>query len=93
MRLTDIEPVFVEFIPEELEDGKLYISRAYKVAIHLCACGCKTQAITPMHGVVGNRVWKIIEDNGLVTLEGSIGHQNLPCGSHYHIRHNKIIWD
>jgi hypothetical protein len=30
-----VTPVFVEFIPEVLEDGKLYISRTYSTAVQL----------------------------------------------------------
>lgn len=39
-RLSYIVPVFVEFIPENLDYGKIYISDTYRTATHLCACGC-----------------------------------------------------
>ena len=38
---------FVEFIPEVLEDGILYISLTYCTAIHKCVCGCNNEVVTP----------------------------------------------
>lgn len=32
-----------EFIPHELEFGKMYYSKEYSVANHLCLCGCGVQ--------------------------------------------------
>ena len=39
MRQTALRPEFVEFIPEQLEDGVLYISQRYGTAMHRCCCG------------------------------------------------------
>jgi len=38
---------FVEFIPEDLEQGTLYISIRYKTGTHLCCCGCGNIVVTP----------------------------------------------
>ena len=35
-----ITPVFVDFIPDHVEQGKIYISETYHTAIHKCCCGC-----------------------------------------------------
>ena len=43
-----IVPQFVEFIPEVLDDGVLYISRTYKTAVHKCCCGCGEEVVTPL---------------------------------------------
>ena len=42
MKTNEVIPCFVKYIPEQLEPGKIYISDEYKVAVHLCACGCGT---------------------------------------------------
>lgn len=36
LKQVEIEPVFVEFIPKEMEQGKIYISKEYGVANHAC---------------------------------------------------------
>jgi len=39
---------FVEFIPEKIEEGVLYISIQYCTAIHNCVCGCGNEVVTPL---------------------------------------------
>ncbi len=78
---------FVEFIPEKLEKGVIYITMKYATAVHLCACGCKNQVITPF----SKNDWKLIFDGDTITLTPSIGNWNFECQSHYWIRRNKII--
>ena len=39
---------FVEFIPDELEQGKIYISIRFATASHLCLCGCGNKVVTPI---------------------------------------------
>lgn len=90
MRLTEIEPIFVETVPHELEEGKLYISKEYKTAIHLCACGCKGKTVTSLK--VGE--WALSYIGNTVTLRPSIGNfsgEN-PHHAHYYISNNKIEW-
>ena len=38
LKKVEIEPVFVEFVPDVLEENKIYISEEYKCAIHNCLC-------------------------------------------------------
>lgn len=83
---------FVEFIPEQLEDGILYISLTYYTAIHKCVCGCNNEVVTPFSPTD----WKMTFDGETISLSPSIGNWNFNCKSHYFIRKNKIefvrIW-
>lgn len=40
----------VEYIPEILEQGIIYVSQRFKTAIHLCACGRGGKTVTPLSG-------------------------------------------
>lgn len=88
MKVTTLRPEFVEVIPEDVEEGVLYISRRFRTATHLCACGCGTKVVTPLKPAK----WALSEDGGLVTLRPSIGRWQLPCKSHYWITDNEIEW-
>jgi len=88
VRRASIDHEFVEFVPSELEEGKLYISIPYATAVHLCACGCGTKVITP----ISPAEWRLLWDADTVSLSPSIGNWQFPCRSHYWIRRNRIIW-
>jgi hypothetical protein len=88
MKVSCIEPVFVEFIPEQLENGKLYISEEYGTAIHKCCCGCGEKVVTPLSPVD----WQCTKGSQGVSLSPSIGNWNYRCKSHYFIRNNKVVW-
>ncbi len=79
---------FVEFIPDELEQGTLYISIRFATASHLCCCGCGNKVVTPIRPTD----WKLIFDGKTVSLYPSIGNWSFPCQSHYWIRNNRIEW-
>jgi len=80
-----IEPIFVEFIPEVLENNKLYISEKYETCIHNCLCGCRGKTVTPL----GPNEWTLIKhDNGKVSLTPSINNYQFSCKSHYIITKN-----
>lgn len=81
-----MKPLFVEFIPEKLENEIIYISLIYSTCIHLCACGCGNQVVTPIY-----EDWILIRNKDLVSLSPSIKN-NFPCKSHYFIKDNEIIW-
>ena len=88
-KVTDLQTKFVEFIPDELEQGTLYISRRFRTASHLCACGCGLVTVTPFNSEYG---WELrIYPTG-VSLHPSIGNQNFPCQSHYWIKNSRIVW-
>ncbi|MCL1666576.1 DUF6527 family protein [Elizabethkingia ursingii] len=77
---------FVEFIPEHIEEGILYISLEYCTAIHKCACGCGNEVVTP----ISPTDWKLSFNGKSVTLNPSIGNWSFECQSHYWIKSNKI---
>ena len=79
---------FVEFVPEQLEQGVLYISMRFATATHLCACGCGNKVVTPFSPTD----WKLIFDGDTVSIDPSVGNWAFPCQSHYWISSNKIIW-
>lgn len=81
---VEIVPVFVEFIPEEMERGVLYISEKYECANHLCLCGCSNQTVTPL----GASGWQIHKNGDKVSLTPSIGNYQFACKSHYIITNN-----
>lgn len=90
-RLTAIEPVFCDYIPETLEQGKLYISKKGGAVVHLCACGCGNRTVTPLKPFWKDG-WSMLNTNGKVTLRPSIGNFEFPCKSHYFITENHIDW-
>lgn len=67
-----------EFIPHELEFGKMYYSKEYSVANHLCLCGCGVQAPIPIQ----QGEWSISNENGKLTVKPSL-QQLFECRSHY----------
>ncbi len=78
---------FVEFIPSALEEGIIYISTEYETAVHLCACGCKNEVVTPFSPTD----WKLIFEGDTISLSPSIGNWSFDCKSHYWIYRNRII--
>lgn len=87
-RQVALRHTYVEYIPEKLEPGMLYISHKYRTASHLCACGCGLKVVTPLNPAQ----WKLIDHGKTVSLFPSIGNWSLPCRSHYWIDHGQIHW-
>lgn len=85
---SHLRPEFVEFIPDRLESGVLYISRRYATASHLCCCGCEREVVTPLNPAK----WRITERAGKVSLTPSVGNWSFPCRSHYWINANCVQW-
>jgi hypothetical protein len=79
---------FVQFIPEELQEGTIYVSIRFATVAHLCACGCRTKVVTPLKPTD----WKLTFDGKTVTLDPSIGNWSFPCRSHYWVRNNRVQW-
>jgi hypothetical protein len=79
---------FVEFIPEDLKQGTVYISIRFATASHLCACGCKNKVVTPLTPTD----WKLIFEGKTISLDPSIGNWSFACQSHYWIRNNCVRW-
>ena len=87
-RITALTHEFVEYIPKELEDGKLYVSIAFATAAHKCCCGCEQEVVTPLTPTD----WALIFDGDTVSLDPSIGNWSFKCQSHYRIRRNRVEW-
>jgi hypothetical protein len=88
MKRKHIRPEFVEFIPEAVKEGVLYISIPYATATHKCPCGCGEIVVTPIKPTD----WSLQWNGKTVTLYPSIGNWSFSCQSHYWIAENKIIW-
>jgi hypothetical protein len=87
IRYHRLEHRFVEGIPERLGPGFLYISLPYATAMHLCCCGCGREVVTPLSPAQ----WNMTFDGESVSLHPSIGSWQLPCRSHYLIRHGRVL--
>ena len=87
-RLPKIRHEYVEYIPERLAPGILYISKRFGTASHLCCCGCGLKVVTPLNPAK----WSLIEHDTSVSLSPSIGNWSYPCRSHYLIIRNHVRW-
>ncbi len=79
---------FIAHIPEQVEEGIIYISTEYSMAIHKCCCGCGKEVVTPLSPTD----WKLIFDGKTVSLYPSIGNWSFECQSHYFIINNMVEW-
>lgn len=86
-RVSELAFVFVEVIPQPIPPGTLCISTKYATAIHLCACGCGQEVVTPL----SRADWTLLF-NGTVSLDPSIGNWSFACQSHYWVTDNHIVW-
>lgn len=87
MKTNVLKTCEVETMPEKIEQGIIYVSRRYGTAIHLCACGCGIETVTPFEGQFA---WVLTDGVNGVTLRPSIGNQNFPCRSHYWITDGEV---
>ncbi len=95
MKRTELITEYCDEMPKEKKEGILYISEKYEIAIHLCACGCGIQSVTPLK----RGEWALTKKNPnmydeTVTLRPSIGNfKGEPeYHAHYYITDNKIEW-
>lgn len=84
--MKTVQHKFVEFMPDQLEEGTLYISMEYCTAIHKCVCGCGKEVVTP----ISPTDWQLTFDGKSISLSPSIGNWNFDCQSHYWIVKNQI---
>jgi hypothetical protein len=87
MRYARLAHEFVDYIPEVLEPGVLYVSMKYATASHKCCCGCGLEVVTPFTPTD----WKLTFDGEAVSLRPSIGNWSLPCRSHYVIENGRVV--
>jgi hypothetical protein len=86
MKTKTLQHRFVDNIPDEIEEGALYISLQYCTAIHKCVCGCGNEVVTP----ISPTDWELTFDGETVSLYPSIGNWSYACKSHYFITKSKI---
>ncbi len=68
-RETALTHEFVEYIPEHLKDGTVYVSIPFATAAHKCCCGCGKEVVTPLTPTD----WQLTFDGETISLEPSIG--------------------
>ncbi len=86
-KTEEFEPEFVINVPSTLREGVLYVSMPFATAIHVCACGCGSEIVTPFRP----GQWRLVFD-GTITIRPSIGNWSYPCRSHYFIDRNRVLW-
>ena len=79
---------FVEYIPEDITEGTLYISIPFGTMIHKCGCGCGEEVVTPL----GPTEWKFTYNGKTISLHPSIGNWSFRCRSHYWIDKSRVRW-
>lgn len=84
----EMQPIFVDTIPGELEEGRIYLALKYRTVTHKCACGCGVEINTPLHPTG----WSITYDGTGLSLWPSVGNWSEKCQSHYWIEKNKVHW-
>jgi hypothetical protein len=87
-RRNNLTHRFVELIPEQIEDGVLFVSLQFATAVHNCCCGCGNRVVTPLKPVS----WQLTFDGESVSLYPSIGNWSFPCRSHYWISNDTVEW-
>ena len=87
-RLLNVRHEYVEYIPEQLKPGILYISKRFRTASHLCCCGCGLKVVTPLNPAK----WSLADHGASVSLSPSVGNWGYPCRSHYLIIRNQVHW-
>jgi hypothetical protein len=88
MKRLEITPRFVKYVPEELDEGVLYVSKEYATAVHKCCCGCGNKVVTP----ISPNDWQLTIKRNAVSLKPSIGNWSFSCRSHYWITNNRVLW-
>ena len=87
-RFDSLDHKFVEYIPDSLDEGILYISIHFATVLHLCCCGCGNEVVTPLDPTD----WQLTFDGRSVSLHPSIGNWSFDCQSHYWINQNQVRW-
>jgi len=80
--------LFVDVLPDALENDILYVCMRYATVAHNCFCGCGREVVTPIHPTK----WQLNFDGVHVSLFPSVGSWSLPCRSHYWVRQGRVSW-
>ena len=87
-RIKSLKHEFVDYIPDALDEGVLYVSVPFTTVVHRCCCGCGHEIVTPLDPTD----WQMTFDGKSVSLHPSIGNWSLICQSHYWIYHDQVRW-
>src|SRR5712672_2590445 len=87
-RQMTITHEFVDYIPDTLKEGVIYVCIPFATVVHKCCCGCGNEVVTPLSPTD----WKLIFDGQSISLYPSIGNWNFACQSHYWIKSNRVKW-
>src|SRR6266568_3425801 len=79
---------FVDYIPDAIKEGTVYVCVPFATVVHRCCCGCGNEVVTPLSPTD----WRLIFDGQSISLDPSVGNWSFPCQSHYWIRRNKVAW-
>lgn len=103
MKTTTFETVVLPgYVPEELEEGKIYVVYNSDLAkeighsvSYLCPCGCKQQVFLPCRQEGSPRrqtpEWELSVVNDKVVISPSILEKG-GCKSHYFIKNGEVQW-
>lgn len=78
----------VSEVPEALAPGVLYVADPFKMAMHLCCCGCGGE-VTTRYGAGG---WSLMLEGDVPTITPSIGPSTQKCRSHYVVSRGQVHW-
>ncbi len=87
-RIESLDHRFVEYMPDSLDEGIVYMSMRFATVLHLCCCGCGNEVVTPLDPTE----WQMTFDGRSVSLSPSIGNWSFDCQSHYWISQNQVRW-
>ncbi len=88
MSINEFELQVVRRVPENLQEGILYVCFECDVVVHLCACGCGEKVVLQ----IDPNFWRVLYDGETVSLYPSIGNYQYSCRSHYWIEQNRVKW-
>jgi hypothetical protein len=88
LRRSSYKHVFVDILPDKLDEGVLYVCILYATSAHKCFCGCGREVVTPIHPTK----WRLTFDGKQVSLFPSVGSWSLPCQSHYWLKGGRVLW-
>lgn len=91
LKQVEVEPVYVGFMPEVLEQGKIYISHQFSTTSHLCLCGCGGLTVLPLNNEAHpSHGWNLEEHaDGSISFTPSIFNKIFNCRAHYVITKSK----
>lgn len=88
MKQTKYKTVFVNMMPDDFEEGVLYMAPHFECAMHNCMCGCGEKVCTP----ITEGQWKWTFDGEHVSLTPSVGNFSISCKSHYFLKNGIVQW-